>query len=488
MSDTSGTKKQLMKSAGLVGGTQMITILIGIVRTKTLAILLGPAGIGISGFLTSVVDIVRTLTGFGINYSGVKEIASANGTGNSSEISKTIKTLRIWSVFTGILGTLITIAIAFPISYYFFGNNEKASSLIVVSIVLLLSSISSGQIALLQGLKEIKQMALSSLLGAILGTLVVIPIYWKMGISGIVPAFIASALLQLIISWLFAKKHKTESVSLPLKEAFTRGLGMAKLGSFIVLSGLGTMLTIFLVRKIIVQNSGVEGLGNFQAVWTITNMYMGLILNAMLADFLPTLSAVHTDNEKVNSITNTQLEIALLAGGALIALMISLSHVVISLLYSDKFIYAADLLRWQIFGDFFVCISWPIGVIYLAKGKGQYAVFNDLLWCLLYITTVYFGWGHFGFNILGIAYVLTVIIKTVLTFLLSRKLTKFSISPKNMRHITLLGVACATLLFSDKISSDVLQIIVLTSITLLVVIYSGKSLNAFSNIRNRFAK
>lgn len=488
MSETTGSKKQLMKSAGLVGGTQMITILIGIVRTKILAVLLGPAGIGISGFLSSVVDMVRSLTSFGINYSGVKEIASANGTGNKSEISKTIKTLRIWSVFTGVLGTLVTVAIAFPVSHYFFGSNEKASSLIVVSIVLLLSSISTGQIALLQGLKEIRQMALSSLLGAVLGTLIVIPIYWKMGISGIVPAFIASALLQLLISWSFAKKYKTESAVLPLNEAFTRGIGMAKLGSFIVLSGLGTMLTIFLVRKIIVQNSGIEGLGNFQAVWTITNMYMGLILNAMLADFLPTLSAVHTDNEKVNSITNTQLEIALLAGGALIALMITFSHVVINLMYSDKFIYAADLLRWQIFGNFFVCISWPIGVIYLAKGKGQYAIFNDLLWCILYVAAVYFGWGFFGFNILGISFVLTVIIKTILTFFLSRNLTKFSIVPKNIRHIMVLGLACFVLLLSDQIPNVAVRMVTLISVTVYAVLYSGKSLNAFSYIKNRFFK
>ena len=50
---------------------------IGIVRTKAMAILLGPAGFGLFGIYNSVANISQTLAGMGVNSSGVRQIAEA---------------------------------------------------------------------------------------------------------------------------------------------------------------------------------------------------------------------------------------------------------------------------------------------------------------------------------------------------------------------------------------------------------------------------
>ncbi len=43
--------RQIFKSTALIGGTQVINMGIGIVRTKALAVLLGPAGMGLAGLI-----------------------------------------------------------------------------------------------------------------------------------------------------------------------------------------------------------------------------------------------------------------------------------------------------------------------------------------------------------------------------------------------------------------------------------------------------
>ena len=43
------TYGQILKSSALIGGSSVLTIAIGIVRTKATAVLLGPAGFGLLG-------------------------------------------------------------------------------------------------------------------------------------------------------------------------------------------------------------------------------------------------------------------------------------------------------------------------------------------------------------------------------------------------------------------------------------------------------
>ena len=86
--------QKIFKSTSIVGGSQVFVIILGIVRTKFVAILLGPTGVGILGIMQTIIDMVRNATGFGINFSSVKYIAEASVTEDSTKISKTIQVLR----------------------------------------------------------------------------------------------------------------------------------------------------------------------------------------------------------------------------------------------------------------------------------------------------------------------------------------------------------------------------------------------------------
>ena len=76
---------EALKSTSIIGGSTAITILIRMVRTKVLAILLGPAGIGLEAIYDSVISLARIGVDMGISSSGVRQIASAVGSGSQHD-------------------------------------------------------------------------------------------------------------------------------------------------------------------------------------------------------------------------------------------------------------------------------------------------------------------------------------------------------------------------------------------------------------------
>ena len=75
MNEHQSTYRQITKATTLFGGVQAFQIIITIVKSKLVAILLGPTGMGIVGLLTSTTGLITGLTNFGLGTSAVKDIS-----------------------------------------------------------------------------------------------------------------------------------------------------------------------------------------------------------------------------------------------------------------------------------------------------------------------------------------------------------------------------------------------------------------------------
>jgi antigen flippase len=481
------SQKQILKAVSIIGGAQFLTIVIGIVRTKVVALLLGPYGLGVVGMLQSIIDIVRNATGFGLNYSAVKDVAEADASGNVHKLNETITVLRNLVLWTGLLGTLLTIIFAKPLSIFTFGNSQYTLSIVYLSITLLLSSISGGQIALLQGKREIKLMAKATLYGAIYSTFISVLVYYLFGINGIVPVLIISSIIPLVFSWYFSRKIKFERQEIQFKISLSKGLGMARLGFFIVVTGFMATLTLYAIRIIIIDKMNIEGVGFFQASWMISTTYIGIILNAMLSDFFPRLSAVNNDREASNKLVNDQLEIALVLGTPMILFLIATAGLLVKILYSASFFNTVSILQWQLFGAFFTLISWPLGVLFLAKNKGKFCVLTDGFWSLLFLGIVFFGWEYFGFKILGIGDSIAIIFKSFLVFFLVNKIGDFKFSLKNVKTIVYYGFLTVLMMLNVLFFESYIQYLLSFGLIIIAGIKSLITLNELYQFKDKFS-
>ena len=71
--------RQILRSSVIIGGASVVNIFVGLLRIKVAAVLLGPAGVGLIGLLTSLASTASAVAGLGFGNVGTRQIAEAAG-------------------------------------------------------------------------------------------------------------------------------------------------------------------------------------------------------------------------------------------------------------------------------------------------------------------------------------------------------------------------------------------------------------------------
>lgn len=468
MSEQQSSYRQIMKATSIFGGVQVFQIIIGIIRSKFIAVLLGPLGMGISGLLTSTIGFVAALTNFGLSTSAVKDISAAHSTGNEIRLATVAKVFRRWVWVTGLLGAVLTAALAPWLSEITFGNRDYTFAFIWISVTLLLNQISSGQGVLLRGMRQIRYMAQSGMIGSVIGLFTTIPLYYFYGIQGIVPGIIVTAITSLALTWYYARKLDIKPIYVSKARTIAEGKGMLKMGFMISLSGLITLGAAYIVRIYISNTGGVDQVGLYSAGFAIINTYVGMVFTAMGTDYYPRLSAVANDNEKSNEIINQQAEIAILILAPIILVFLVFINWVVIILYSTKFIPINDMILYAALGMFFKAASWSMAFIFLAKGASNIFFWNELITNFYLLGLNLLGYKYYGLEGLGISFMVAYILYVIQVFIVSRYKYQFSFTPAFYRIFGFqfgLAVACLAVvkLFSSPFTYIVGSLLIVVS-------------------------
>lgn len=439
--------KSILKATSLFGGLQVYSILVNVIKSKVIAVLLGPEGVGIEGLFKSGIELVQNITNLGLSSSAVRDVADANGTNDINKISKTVFVVRRLVWLTGLLG-MIVFAIAAPwLSKYTFGNMDYALSFIFLSVILLFDQVSAGQKVVLQGLAKYKQLAKATAYGATFGLLVSIPLYYALGVNGIVPTLILNSACALLLSWLFSKQIKLEKPEIRVKQTLAESKNMVKMGFSICLSTVEATLIAYLLRSYIRLESGIEGVGLFQAGFVLMNSYVGLVFNAMSTDYYPRLANVNKDNEKCKKIINEQGVVASCLLGPVLVAFITFVPIAIYILYTDEFQKVGAYILWASLGMMFRLSSWLVSFMFLAKGIAKTYILNETLAKAYFFAANIMGYKYGGLEGLGIAFAVSYFLYTIQVYLLAHKRFEFQWNKEFIRifiiMLTIVSVAIA---------------------------------------------
>ena len=426
MQEEKSSYRQIVKATSLFGGVQFFQIVISVVRSKFVAILLGPSGMGIVGLLTSTTGLITGLTNFGLGTSAVKNISEATTTNDNDRIATVIIVMRRLVWITGLLGALITLIFSPWLSEFTFGNRDYTMAFVWISITLLLNQLSTGELVILQALRRLQNLAKANVYGSFVGLLVTIPLYYRFGINGIVPVIIITSLVTLFFSWYFAKKVKLDKTKVSHSTTVTEGKSMMVMGFMISLSGLATLIAAYLLRIFINRTGNVADVGLYTAGFTIINTYVGMIFTAMGTDYYPRLSVVSSDNEQSKQLINQQSEVALLIlAPILIAFLIFVNWAII-ILYSTQFLTITGMVYWATMGIFFKAVSWAIAFIFLAKGDGKLYFWNELLGSVYFLLFSLLGYYYGGLTGLGVSFLASYFFYLIQVFFIAKHKYQFS--------------------------------------------------------------
>lgn len=440
MTEQQSSYRQIMKATSIFGGVQVFNIIISIIKSKFVAIFLGPAGMGIVGLLTATITLIGSLTNFGLGTSAVKDVAEAHASNNNQRIATVVTVLRRLVWVTGILGTLIAIIFSPWLSQFTFGNKDYTLSFVWIAITLLFNQLSSGQLVLLQGMRKLKNLANANLTGSVLGLIISVPIYYFWGIDGIVPVMVISAIVSMIRSWYFARKVKVEKVKVSRQTTIVIGKEMMKMGFILSLSGLIVTGASYLLRIYISNIGGVEQVGLYTAGFVIIETYVGMVFTAMATDYYPKLSAINSDNNKIRDLVGQQATIALLILLPIVILFLVFSSFAIQILYSKRFLPIENMLNWAILGTLFKAASWSMGYILFAKSDSKLFIKTALGFNTAFLAINMLGFSLWGLNGLGATFLINFMIHFIALLIITKYRYQFSFD-QTFYRIFLLSIA-----------------------------------------------
>lgn len=424
---------EILKSSALIGGSQVLNIVIGIVRTKAMAVLLGPAGFGLMGVYGSIADLTRSLAELGINSSGVRQIAEAVGSDDTERIARTITVLRRAAVILGIFGAVLLVAFSGPVSMVTFGTNAHAGAVALLSLAVLCRLVADGQGALIQGMRRISDLAKVQILGALFGTMIGIPLVYFLREDGVVPTLISIAAMSLACAWWYSRKVKIQPPAMTTSQARREATSLLKLGFAFMGSGLLTMGAAYAARTIVLRMEGLDAAGFYSAAWTLGGLYVGIILQAMSADFYPRLVGAATDNPRCNRLVNEQAQVSLLLAGPGVLATLTLAPIIIALFYSAKFAEAVEVLRWICLGVALRVITWPIGFIIVAKNRQTIFLAAEVAWTLVNVGLTWICVMAFGLNGAGMAFFGSYVFHGLMIYAIVRRLSGFRWSMESVK-------------------------------------------------------
>ena len=445
------SKKQILKSSSIIGGASFITILIGLVQVKVLALLLGPAGIGLMGLLMTIMTLGSTLFGMGLGSSGVRELALNNQ--NVDKLNLVRKALFLANFLLGLLAVIVICFFKETLSERFFQSPDYQDSIAIISVGVFFTLVLSSQIALLQGLRKIIELAKVNIIGALSSTSIGLLIIWKFGESGLPFFIIVLPLASFIVALFYNRKlPKLVDSTVGFKQLKSQWRTMFILGFSFMLSSLMMIGSQFIVRYIINQKLNIESVGYFQAAWAISMTYISFVLSAMAADYYPRLTQkIHSKNE-ANGLVNEQTEIAIIFAAPVLIAMLTFAPIAIHLLYSSEFTASIEILRWQVLGDAFKVVSWPLSFIILAKGRSKLFFCTELLWNGSYVLLVYIGIHDFGIEITGYGFAISYLIYLFTVYTIAWSSNGFQWNRKNIKLILLLTLSTLSLLLLSYFS------------------------------------
>lgn len=406
--------RSIVKAMGMFGSIQVFNILCAIVRTKLVALWIGPVGMGLFTIFNSAVDMIANITSLGIRTSSVRNISIE--TERHDKLVKVCTVVRRWAMVLGMIGAIVLACLSPLLSRMSFGDDSHTAGFIVLSVALLANSLANGEQSILQGTSMLRRLAKASLYGAFTGLVLSIPLYYYLGEQSIIPSILCYSLSLLLFSYMMRNKNVSlKGDTLTLKDTINIGKDFLKLGAFITIIDVVSQITNYAFVSYLNHAGGTETVGYYQAGYTLISKYTGLIFSALSVEYFPRLSKVADSNFKVKTFVSQELNIVMMILTPVMIAFILFRRLIINVLYTDDFFVIETFISVGMVGMIFRAVSWCMAYVILAKGRGKLFLITETLstvnFFVLYVAAYHFmGLDGFGYAFLAWYFAYVVII------------------------------------------------------------------------------
>ena len=392
----------VLKFTGIFGGVQGLNVLVGLVRNKFVALLLGPDGMGLVSLFNTTVQLISQATHLGISVSAVRNISEYYDAGDTEKVAHCVKVVRGWCLLTALLGMLVCVVAGPFLSNTTFSWGDHTLHFVLLAPAVGMIAITGGETAILKGQRKLGALALVQIVAALASLVIAIPIYYFFWQAGIVPVIVLMAFVTMCATLRFSLRIFPLQIR-GARGILGEGMGMIRLGVAFTLAGIVRSGAEMFIRSFLNVAGSLDAVGLYNAGYMITITYAGLVFAAMESDYFPRLSAVNQDVEATNLMVNKQTEVSVLTIAPLLTSLIIFLPVLIPLLLSSQFLPIVAMTQVAALAMFFKAMTLPVAYITLARGLSvTYFVLESVYYVAL-VALIMVGYRHWGIWGTGLA-------------------------------------------------------------------------------------
>lgn len=417
----------------LFGSVKFISLILSIVRTKLTAMILGTQGVGFLGLISATIELIIVFFNAGIPTSLVKYFSISS----EEEVPRRLYIARKIVIILSGLGLVFCFAFAGQLSKLTFGTSHYRWAFQLLSLSVFFRILLILFSSYLQGRQYLKKLANAQIIGSVLGVLLTIPLYYLFRMDGVVYNFIAIALIELLVVYLSFRKINQPIEKVDKKFFKTEAKKITKESLYYSLSGMFSVLSVYIVQIYISKNANLSQLGLYVTGNTTINTYVSVVFVAMGMDYFPRITKVANDLQKLSREVNQQLKIGMIILFPVLLGLILLSSWVVPLLFSKDFVSSAFYVDYASIGVFFKMFSWAMSYTLIAQSRNRIFVLNELFFTILFVIISVVGFDYGSLSGLGIGYSIYYILYALAVFIICKFYTKVY-AEKNVLSLFLL--------------------------------------------------
>ena len=395
--------KKLLTVTLFTGLLTSLRIISGLVIAKVVAVYTGPTGIVMLGQVQSLFNALNGFVASPVGSGLVRYTAENNALGYGSCAPWWKASLK-W--------VLLLLAVAIPfgclfskfLASYVFGDAKYFWLVVVTSLALPFSVANTLIASVLNGQHQYRRFIYLGIFSLVIATFFMVLVVINFHLYG---AMIAAALF-ISVSGLAMLIGSIGQPWMRLDYWFgnTSLVHMRGIGAYVVMavaSALTFPLALLVVRKMLISQVGWEQAGHWQAVWRISEVYLGVITIALSTYFLPKLSSLNGSDLIVSEIKKTAKIIMPIV--LFLAIVVYFSRdLAISLVFTEDFRPARDLFSIQLVGDVFKILSWLYAYPMVSRGAVKWFISTEVFFSFSFTVFAYFFILKFGVSGANMAY------------------------------------------------------------------------------------
>ncbi|MCU7570989.1 oligosaccharide flippase family protein [Riemerella anatipestifer] len=417
----------VFRAISVLASVRVVSLIVNLVRSKIIALLMGATGIGFFSILLNLQSLSSSVFDLGVSKSSVRTIAQ-NSTPENLPIS--VKTINILLFIFAFIGSFLIFIFSDELSYYLFNEVTKSLYIKIFAWSIFFNILFNGQQSILQGMRQIKQLAKSTVISSLLGLVFSIVFIYYLSEFGIILSFVVVSLISFVVSKYYVYSLKLNQVKISMNNFKKLSVDVIQLGTAMMLVSVMVSLSSFLLKMYITQYGDMNDLGIFQAGFQILNGYFGIIFTSIAIDYFPRISSISNDNAGIQRELNQQCLVILLLIFPLIQILVFFSEYIIAILYSSSFSATTGYILAGSFGIIFFPIGQVLGMVLLAKNNSKvYLLMIFVIQLLFYFISVSL-YSSFHIVGLGFAFSINMLLNMVIPFFVNYKLYKIGLSNK----------------------------------------------------------